>query len=75
MSNAVYSFKAKKMFQSEKKSYIFAHIFLVLDWNLMKRNENCVNLKIQRIWFDNDALVIEFAKSKGYQGGEEHVGS
>jgi hypothetical protein len=74
MSKAVYSFLAKKMFESEKKEYIFAHLFLVLDWNLMKRSENCVNLKIQHIWFDNDALVIEFAKSKGHQGGEEHVG-
>ena len=31
MSKAVYSFLGKKMFQSEKKNYIFAHLFLVLD--------------------------------------------
>jgi hypothetical protein len=63
------------MFQSEKKKYIFAHLLLLLDWNLMKRSETCVNLKNQNsIWFDNDALVIEFAKSKGHQGGKENVG-
>ena len=46
ISKAVYSFLGKKMFQSGKKYYIFVQLFLVLDWNLMKRSENCVNLKI-----------------------------
>ena len=40
----------------------------------MKRSENCVNMKVVHIRFHEDALVFEFAKSKGIQGGEDHVG-
>ena len=40
----------------------------------MKRAENCVNVKINHIHFEDDSLVFQFAKSKGHQGGEEHVG-
>ena len=50
------------------------HLFLILDWNLMKRSENCVNMKVAHIRFHEYALVFEFAKSKGMQGGEDHVG-
>ena len=32
MSREVYSFIAKKMFQSEKREHIFSHLFLLLDW-------------------------------------------
>ena len=40
----------------------------------MKRAENCVDCKITHITIRNDALVFAFAKSKGHQNGEEHVG-
>ena len=40
----------------------------------MKRAENCVDCKINHIHIRNDSLVFEFAKSKGHQNGEEHVG-
>ena len=40
----------------------------------MKRAENCVDCKITHITIRNDALVFQFAKSKGHQNGEEHVG-
>ena len=40
----------------------------------MKRAENCVNAQVAHIQFCNDSLVFEFAKSKGHQDGEEHVG-
>ena len=40
----------------------------------MKRAENCVDCKITHIYFENDSLVFAFAKSKGHQAGEEHVG-
>ena len=40
----------------------------------MKRAENCVDCKINHITFKNDSLVFQFAKSKGHQNGEEHVG-
>ena len=40
----------------------------------MKRAKNCVNAKINHIYFQDDSLVFEFAKSKGHQMGEDHVG-
>ena len=42
--------------------------------NLMKMTENCVDYKINHITIRNDSLVFEFAKYKGRQNGEEHVG-
>ena len=74
MSKNVYSFLAKKLFESKDPEHLFAHLFLVLDWNLMKRAENCVDCKITHITVRNDSLVFQFAKSKGHQNGEEHVG-
>jgi hypothetical protein len=40
----------------------------------MKRAENCMNAKINNIYFQNDSLIFHFAKSKGHQTGEERVG-
>ena len=40
----------------------------------MKRAENCVNCKVNHIYFRHDSLVFSFAKSKGHQKGEKHVG-
>ncbi len=74
MTKEAYEFIAKKFFESSDIKHIFAHVFFVLDWNLMKRAENCVNVKIAHIQFRNDSLVFEFAKSKGSQDGEEHLG-
>ena len=70
----VYKFIAKGLFESSKKEHVFVHLFLILNWNLMKRSENFVNTKVAHIRFHEDALVFEFAKSKGMQGGEYHVG-
>ena len=39
-----------------------------------KRSENCVNMKVAHTRFQEYALVFEFVKSKGMQGGEYHVG-
>ena len=70
----MYKFIAKGLFESSMKEHMFVHLFLILDWNLMKRSANCVNMKVAHIRFHKDALVFEFAKSKVMQGGEDHVG-
>ena len=74
MSYRAYSLLAKRLFQSRAKEDVFTHLFLVLDWCLMKRAENCVTAKINHIRFGDDCLVFEFAKSKGNQRGEDHRG-
>lgn len=40
----------------------------------MKRAENVVDCKIDHIWIEHDALIFQFAKSKGLPNGEDHVG-
>ena len=45
----VYKFIAKGIFESSKKEHVFVHLFLILNWNLMKRSENCVNMKVAHI--------------------------
>lgn len=74
LSLEVYEFLAKEFYYSKKKEHIFGHLFFVLDWCLMKRAENCVNAQINHIYFENDSLVFQFAKSKGHRKGEKHVG-
>ena len=39
-----------------------------------EKTENCVDCKINHITIRDDALVFQFAKSKGHQNGEDHVG-
>jgi len=40
----------------------------------MKRAENVEDCKIDHVWVENDSIVFQFAKSKGMQEGEDHVG-
>ena len=40
----------------------------------MKRAENCNDCMISHIRFEEDCLVFQFAKSKGAQNGEDHLG-
>ena len=30
----------------EGEDFIFAHVFLTMEWNLMARSDNCVNMHI-----------------------------
>ena len=63
MAKLAYELFAKH-FLGGRDKHVFAHLFLVLDWCLMKRAKNCVNAKINHIYFRNDSLVFEIAKSK-----------
>ena len=69
-----YELLAKTLFESREKRNIFSHPFLVLDWCLMKRAENCVNSKINHIHFHGDCLVFEFKNYKGHPKGEKNLG-
>ena len=74
ISLEAYEILEKILFESGENRECFAHIFLVLDWCLMKRTENCVNTKINNIHFNGEYLVFELAKSKGHQKGSKHLG-
>ena len=74
ISLEAYELLTKRLFQSGKKEDVFVHLFLVLDWCLMKRAENCVHAQIEHIYFLHDSLVFEFAKGKNFQKGEKGRG-
>jgi hypothetical protein len=72
MPPKVYEHIAETLFRSGEKRDIFCHLMLLLDWNLMKRSENCVHAKMIHIEFENDYLKFTFEKEKGKQHGDMH---
>ena len=64
MSFEVYKLMCRKMITSEADDAIFAHLFLVLEWNLMARSNNYKNMHLSHIEWRNDCLVFFFGKSK-----------
>lgn len=63
---------AKHLFESGDKRDVFCHLMFLLDWNLMKRAENCVHAQMIHIEFENDYLKFTFEKEKGRQHGDVH---
>ena len=43
---------------------MFAHVFLTMEWNLMARSDNCVNMHVQHIKWRSDSLIHYFGNSK-----------
>ena len=72
MKPEAYELIAEHLFKSGEKRDIFNHLMLLLDWNLMKRSENCLNVKMIHIEFEKDYLKFIFEKEKGKQHGDMH---
>ncbi|KAL7494346.1 hypothetical protein ACHAWT_003470 [Skeletonema menzelii] len=72
MKPEAYELIAEHLFKSGEKRDIFNHLMLLLDWNLMKRSENCLNVKMIHIEFEEDYLKFVFEKEKGKQHGDMH---
>ena len=70
MSFEVYEKMCELFLKEESKEYLFAHCFLVLEWNLMARSENVVDCHVSHIYWSNDSLVFHFAKTKSDQTGK-----
>ena len=70
MNIEVYKLMCKKLFESGHEDAAFAHLYLVLEWNLMARSNNCEKLRLGHIEWRHDCLVFFFGKSKGDQNGE-----
>ena len=70
MNFDVYKLMCKKLLQMEKDEGAFAHLFLILEWNLMARASNCLLLHLGHIEWRNNCLVFFFGKSKRDQTGE-----
>jgi len=47
----------------------YAHVYLVLQWNLMSRTNNISTTNYEHIWWENDSLVIHVPKQKNDANG------
>ena len=61
------------IFQSEKIGNISAHTFIVLEWNLIERADNCVGAKVDHISFNQDTLIFYFVKKNTDQEGIKNM--
>lgn len=66
----VYELMCKLFLEGEDDEYIFAHLFLTLEWNLMSRSENVVDCHAENIFWVEDALGFHFPKTKADQLGK-----
>ena len=70
---AAYRLFARILFERPKLEHIYAHIFFVLEWNLISRAEFLVDAKIDIVSFTKDALVFAMGVTKIDQEGTKHV--
>ena len=56
--------------QGEGGEFLFENSFLTMEWNLMARSDNSVNMHIKHIQWRLDRLIFYFGTSKGNQTGE-----
>jgi hypothetical protein len=64
-----YKLLCKKFFEGDKDEYLFALVFLILEWNLIARSDNIVNLAIGDLEWSDDCLIVFLKKSKTDQEG------
>jgi len=53
---------AQKLLETDKKECLTAHFFILLDWNLIARAENCLMTNITYISVIQKSLCFEFGK-------------
>ena len=64
MNIEVYKLMCKKLFESGHEDAAFAHLYLVLEWNLMARSNNCERLRLGHIEWRHDCLVFFFVNQR-----------
>jgi hypothetical protein len=57
--------------KEEAEEFLFAHCFLVLEWNLMSRSDNIVHAHLFHITWEDDCLAFRFCKKQNGPDGEE----
>ena len=70
---AGYRLLSKILFESDKPEHIFAHTFLVFEWNLISRAEYVVDAKIDLVSFMKDALLFDMGVTKTDQEGIKNL--
>ena len=49
MSYEVYTRLCEELYNGRGDDHLFAHAFLTMEWDLMARSDNCVNMHFQHI--------------------------
>ena len=70
LSFELYSTIAKHLFESDNKNAPFAHLFLLLSWNLMCRSSTTSIVKVKHLRVEGDAVVVYIARHKSDQEGD-----
>ena len=70
MNFDVYKLMCRKMLEISSDEGPLAHLFLILEWNLMACASNCMNFRLGHLEWRHDCLVFFFGKSKRDQTGE-----
>ncbi len=66
----VYQLMCELFLAGNDREYIFAHLFLCLEWNLMARSENVADCHADNVFWINDGLGFHFPKTKCDQMGK-----
>ena len=60
----VYKKLCELLFEGEGDDYAFTHLFLTLEWNLLAQSDNCLDMNVSHVQWENDILVFNFAKNE-----------
>ncbi len=66
-----YELMCNLLFKKKVEVYIFVHLYLTLEWNLMSSSENVNDCHAKNIIWLNDAIGFHFHKSKTIQLGKQ----
>ena len=62
MSFSVYENMCKILYEGDDDDYLFAYAFLTMECNLMARADNCVNVHVNHVQWQDDCLLFFFGK-------------
>ena len=68
-----YRLLARLLFESDHPEHVYAHTFLIIDWNLVSRSESVVNSKIDLVSFEKDSLLFDMGVTKTDQDGTRNA--
>ena len=63
-SFSVYENMCKILYKGDDDEYLFAHVFLTMKWNFKARDDNCVNMHVNHVQWQDDCLLFFFGKQK-----------
>ena len=62
MSFSVYENLCKNLYEGDDDEYLFYHSFLKMEWNFMARADNCINMHVNHVQWQDDCLLFFFGK-------------